>query len=169
MVAIPELVSKKWVFLAIDSTRHWLSMSNLFLKKTLKWKDVSVLTIELDVGFSENCYYTRQLSNIVTVKFFFIPLWFITTLKIYLILTWISSARSVLTHRKSGRRWGLVLPQNMGLLNRGGYNKMGADTPPQTVNTPSKPLIKTLKRVSGGTRIQGTMHTNSFSKLTVKA
>ena len=57
----------------------------------------------------------------------------------------------------------------MGLLNRGGYNKMGADTPPQTVNTPSEPLIKTLKRVSGGTRIQGTMHTNSFSKLTVKA
>ena len=57
----------------------------------------------------------------------------------------------------------------MGLLNREGYNKMGADTPPQTVNTPSKPLIKTLKRVSGGTRIQGTMHTNSFSKLTVKA
>ena len=46
---------------------------------------------------------------------------------------------------------------------------MGADTPPQTVNTPSKPLIKTLKRVSGRTRIQGTMHTNSFSKLTVKA
>ena len=31
-------------FLAVDGTRHWLSVSNL-LKKWLKWKDVSALTI----------------------------------------------------------------------------------------------------------------------------
>ena len=31
-------------FLVIDGTRYWVNISNLFLKKSLKWKDVSALT-----------------------------------------------------------------------------------------------------------------------------
>ena len=50
------------IFLVRDSTRDWSSISNLFLKKALTWKDVSALPI-YPTGSNARRLYGREKAH----------------------------------------------------------------------------------------------------------
>ena len=49
-------------FLVIDGTRHWLSTSSLFLRKTLKSKDINALTMKSDQFLRVNRFYVVSVT-----------------------------------------------------------------------------------------------------------